>query len=114
MDHEEVLVAAAAADGVHEPARLFLVVGIRMEEDGAVVVTLGRGDEQVRHVLPVELPFRFAHLVPLMVAAMAGMDLAEGFHRQEEDKLEVGDQAGQRTAFERRDESFARCHGGIL
>ena len=37
----------------------------------------------------VQLALLLLHLVPLAVAAVRGMDLAEGLHRQEEDQLEV-------------------------
>ena len=83
---------------------------VRMQEDGAVLEALGRGDVEVGHVAAVELALLLLHLVPLAIGAVARMDLAEGLHRQEEDQLEMGHAPGHRPAVQRGDESFARRH----
>jgi len=79
-----------------------------MKEDRAVFITLSRSDVQIRHIYPMALPLMLAHLHPLVIAAMARMDLAEGLHRQEEDKFKVGHPAHQRAPLQRSYETLSR------
>ena len=109
VEHEEVAVAGLLADQVDQAHGLLDVAGIRVEEDGVVLVALGRGDEEIGHVVAVQLALLLLHLVPLPIVAVGGMHLAEGLHRQEEDQLEVGHALARRrrAALQRGDETIS-------
>jgi len=55
-------------------------------------------------------PFAFGHLSPLAEVAVQGVNPPEGFHRQEEDQLKMGNSTSERPALQGGDESFPRRH----
>ena len=81
-----------------------------MEKNRTVLVPFGRGDVEVRHIPAVQRAFFFLHLQPLLIVAMARMDLAKRFHCQEKNELEMRHATGQGPAFQRGNKAFARSH----
>ena len=67
VPHQEIPVAAAFANQLHQPARLFDAVGIGMDEDRAVLEPFGGGEIQIGHIAPVQFAFGVLHLHPLVI-----------------------------------------------
>ena len=87
-------------------------VGVGMQKDGIVLEALRRLDENIGHVRPVKLTLFLLHLIPLVVAAMGGMNLTKGFHREEENQLEVRHTSDDGAAFERGNKALSGGHDG--
>lgn len=109
VPHDEILLAADFSDQIDQPLGLFHVVGIGMDEDRAVLESFGGVDVELGHIAAVQLPLLFFHLQPLPVVAVAGMHLAERFHREKEHQLKMRHAPEQRLAIQRRLEALARC-----
>ena len=97
--HQEVAVARALAEGVDEAIGDLLAARILVDEDGAVLVALGRREVERGHVRDMQVALLRLHLVPLVVASVVGVDLAEGLHGEEEDQFEMRNTPGERLAF---------------
>jgi hypothetical protein len=106
MAHEEIAVARLFADQIDQVQRLFYVIRVGMDKDGAVFEALGSLDIDIRHLCPVQPALFFFHLVPLLVEAMGGMHLAERFHGEEENQLKVRHTPADRFTVEGGDERF--------
>ena len=110
MEHQEELVARLLPHDIHEPQHLLLASGIRVQEDGAVIIPPGGVDVQRGHVSSMQLTLPLLHLIPLVVSPVGRMNLAKGLHREEEDQLEVRHTALRRPAFQRCNEPFSWSH----
>ncbi len=79
-----------------------------MQHDSAVLEELSGRNEQVGHVAPVKFAFLFLHLQPLAVVTVRRVQFAECLHRQKEHQLEMRHAPGQRSPFQRGEETLAR------
>ncbi len=111
MQHQEILVAGLLTDQVYETNGFFFGAWIRVHKDGGMLIPLGGGDEDVRHVIAVQLTFLLFHLVPLAVTPVTREHFPEGLHGQEEHQLHMGNSSSQRLMVQSGDETFAGCHG---
>ena len=112
VHHEKVPVAGLLAHEVDQAQGFFQGVRIRVEENGVVIEPFRRPQIQVHHVFPMKLTFTFFHLIPLQVRAVKRMHSTKRFHRQEEDKFEVGNAARRRTPFQRGNKPLSWSHDG--
>ena len=110
MGEQAVLVAADSADILQRLLIALQSAGRAQHHDGAMAVSLGDVHVQLGDVLQVRLLFAAAHLIPLEVGAVAGMEPSEGLHRQPEFQLERGHLSADGFASERADEAFSRGH----
>ena len=110
VDHEEVPAADPVPNETYRSQRLFQSVGIRVQEDRAMLETFGSLNVGIGHILPMQLSLLLLHLVPLNVIAMAGVDLAKGFHSEEEDQLKVGHTPHQGLTLQGGNETLSWGH----
>jgi hypothetical protein len=111
VTHDEVAVAGLFTNDIDQPNCLVHVVRVGVNEDRAVVEAFGSGDEDVGHVVAVQFAFLLLHLPPLAVIAMRRMHLAEGFHREEKDQLEM---CGTRPVIGRRSSAAMKRSLGCI
>ena len=90
MDHQEVGVAGELPDGLQNGPGGFDVVGhlavgagVGMDKDGAVVVLFRGLYVGLGHVHQVEAALGGAHLIPLGVVPVQGVDSSDGLHGEE-------------------------------
>ena len=106
-----VFIAAEFPDPFHTAAIGFHIpTGNSVVKNSRVLITSGGVDIQAGYFIDMKLLFRPAHLLPLRVMALGGMQFAECFHRQKENQFEMWNQAGDRTAFQCGDEFFPFFH----
>ena len=111
MHHQIVLVSAFFADQLQQPLRAFQIARVGVHEDGAVAVALGGVDVELRHFVHVQVALGRAHLLPLLVQALGGMNFAKGLHGQEKDQLKRGHLSADGLALQGLDKALSGSHG---
>ena len=110
MHEEEVFAAGFFADAAKQAAVRLEAPGLGHDEDGAPFAFFGGLYIDVRHVVEVQRALGGAHLEPLRIVAVQGVDAAEHFHGEVVHQFKVRHAPGEGAAFEGGDEAFPWCH----
>ncbi len=100
VDHQGVGATGQLPDGLQNLPRSLNVggqlaggAGLGMDKNGAVMVLVGRLNVRLGHIHQMEATLGPAHLIPLGIIPVTGVDPAHSFHGQEYHQLEMGHMA---------------------
>lgn len=79
--------------------------GAGMDENGTVVIPLGNLDMQIGVILNMQHLLMAAHLIPLCILPLRGVDAPERLHCQKKLQFKMRDVAGKRLTPKRTDKT---------
>ena len=74
------------------------------------VIAAGSVDKKVCHIVDMEILLCAAHLFPLVVASVVGVNFSEGFHCEIENQLKGGNSSADLLPFQGFNKAFSFCH----
>ena len=110
MHHNKILVAGSVADGLEQIHNRFVLPRGGMYENRTVMIPLGDLDVQVGIILYMQHLLMTAHLIPLIVLPLGGVNAPERLHCQKKLQLEMRDTPRNRLAAKRADKMFPFGH----